>query len=427
MTVTKLFTLLLTIVGLISCEKDPPVLSERNLFLPDKAPANIMQLSSDISKKFVLRERTARLNESYFFNKALEPATAEPVIFNIFEDRNFQALATDLEVLSNGIQLWRGNTDDDEVTRLALAIQGNRLTGEVRLGSYSYRIMPLEESGWYRIIEVDPTLLPPEGPYLEIDREEKISEIDKLSRDCDSPLPFPIPPGKGNRIAIHVAFTSDAALASPNIHADIALLMDQLKGAWQSPYFAVHPIFAKSTEVAYRDSGNMFDDLNRLTRSDDGIMDELHSIRDKNKADLVVLLVERADYCGMAWRPSLPLQSNDSVRGFSVVQRECGLNNLSFAHEIGHNLGMRHDRYVEETLSGRYEFGYINHKLRYRTIMAYNKDCSDKGYNCKRLPYYSSPHIRYKGELIGQPIGSSHAAHNMNILCASSGTVTNYR
>ena len=50
-------------------------------------------------------------------------------------------------------------------------------------------------------------------------------------------------------------------------------------------------------EVQYTESGNMGTDLSRLTSTFDGIMDEVHVLRDTHGADLVMLITDGRDYC----------------------------------------------------------------------------------------------------------------------------------
>ncbi|MGG2334348.1 M12 family metallo-peptidase, partial [Salmonella enterica] len=79
-------------------------------------------------------------------------------------------------------------------------------------------------------------------------------------------------------------------------------------------------------------------------------------------------------YCGLAWL------TPGAASAYSSIVRSCAISNLSFPHEIGHNLGARHDRYVDPSSSTTaYNFGYVDTAARVRTIMAYNNACSDAG------------------------------------------------
>ena len=72
--------------------------------------------------------------------------------------------------------------------------------------------------------------------------------------------------------------------------------------------------------------------LSDITGTSDGKMDYVHSMRDSCGADLVALIIEHNQYCGIAYLgPSIAL-------GFSVTARGCATGYYSFGHEIGHNL-----------------------------------------------------------------------------------------
>ena len=73
------------------------------------------------------------------------------------------------------------------------------------------------------------------------------------------------------------------------------------------------------------------------------------------------------------------------------------------ANEIGHILGVRHDRFVDESDAPfAYGHGYVN-ATKWRDIMSYNAGCQ----GCPRIPYWSNPRIRYKGEPTGTDAADS--------------------
>ena len=86
----------------------------------------------------------------------------------------------------------------------------------------------------------------------------------------------------------------------------------------------------------------MGDGLTAL-QATDGAMDEVHALRDTHGADLVALLGVYSDACGLAF-----LMANVSPgfasTGFSVTAWSCAVGNLSFPHELGHNMGLHHDQ-----------------------------------------------------------------------------------
>jgi peptidyl-Asp metalloendopeptidase len=68
----------------------------------------------------------------------------------------------------------------------------------------------------------------------------------------------------------------------------------------------------------------------------------LSSLRATHGADLVTLLIGDESFCGIAWLPDT-ISSANSGLGFSVVSQSCAVGNLSYPHELGHNMGANHD------------------------------------------------------------------------------------
>ena len=162
--------------------------------------------------------------------------------------------------------------------------------------------------------------------------------------------------------------------------------------------------------------------LGALRSVGDGSYDNVHGIRDQVGADLVSLLVASGGpYCGIAYYPA------GAASGFSVVAQSCAVGNLSFPHELGHNLGASHDRYVEPSSYYPNGYGYVNKSDAWRTIMAYNNDCADSGFTCTRIARFSNPAVSYAGAPTGIPAGQPNAADNRTAIDAGAAAVAAYR
>ena len=134
-------------------------------------------------------------------------------------------------------------------------------------------------------------------------------------------------------------------------------------------------------------------------------MDQVHDLRELYAADLVHLLVARSDVGGRA-----------VLGGSYALTRSSIYAGLVFAHELGHNMGLNHDRYEvsqQRTLGSRANYGYVNQRMfdpnapvsaQWRTIMAYAVQCQKVGgFRCVRLPNYSNPELTYRGDPMGVP------------------------
>ena len=182
-------------------------------------------------------------------------------------------------------------------------------------------------------------------------------------------------------------------------------------------------------KVDYTQTDNMSDDLRVLRdkKGDyydpDGLLDEALELREKVGADVVHFFVEKATgACGLAIRyydlydknsaenacANAPNPDECMVQerkelwrkkgfGVSAISEGCTVQ-YSFTHELGHNFGLWHDRYVESyhkevrvSLDDSinfpytpYGFGYVNQNfdrsICFNTMMAYKDQCVDEGY-----------------------------------------------
>ncbi|HRY51520.1 MAG TPA: M12 family metallo-peptidase [Candidatus Paceibacterota bacterium] len=176
--------------------------------------------------------------------------------------------------------------------------------------------------------------------------------------------------------------------------------------------------------VPYPESGNLGADLNRLTATNDGFLDDIHSWRDQYAADLVALIVEQESsrlYAGIANQLSR-LSPAAASSGFAVIRRVYLTGNYTLAHELGHNFGCDHNR--ENTIGQTmftYAYGYrfTVGDLIYRTVMA-----NRPGW---QIPHFSNPNVLFLGAATGVPIEQSHAADNASVLNLTAPTVALFR
>lgn len=129
------------------------------------------------------------------------------------------------------------------------------------------------------------------------------------------------------------------------------------------------------------------DTINRFER----LHNDNNEIR--KSADTAILLVQafnQRNVCGI--NNFDEISSGDTI---GVVKKSCATGYYSFGHEIGHGLGLRHNRAAassKTSMTQPYAYGYIIKSGKYRSIMAYNSPAGED-----RVNYYSSPEIFYKG------------------------------
>jgi Metallo-peptidase family M12 len=146
--------------------------------------------------------------------------------------------------------------------------------------------------------------------------------------------------------------------------------------------------------------GSEDDQFTHLYTMVDGLgpFEDVKKLRDEKRADIVGLIINNSTGCGLSTRIG-----PTSDEAFFVVHHACAAVTMSIAHEIGHMLGVRHDRFVDQTDEPfAYGHGYVNGS-KWRDIMSYKAGCG----GCPRIPYWSNPRVLYKGQPTGTPASDS--------------------
>jgi hypothetical protein len=174
----------------------------------------------------------------------------------------------------------------------------------------------------------------------------------------------------------------------------------------------------------------------QLENPSDGVADQIHTLRNSTKADLVHMVLATNDLvacCGGG-----TIMTPDDVgpqfapRAFSVLHYN-GLNYVGAAyqmgHALGHNLGLQHavpdPQHAGELPAYAYGHGYRDPQFRFRDIMA--EDCPSAGpnatadYNCPRLQYYSNLTQTFNGAPMGNAseADAARALNNVRTIVAN--------
>jgi hypothetical protein len=139
------------------------------------------------------------------------------------------------------------------------------------------------------------------------------------------------------------------------------------------------------------------------------------ALRDQYKADLVSMISNSSDNCGIGYL----MGSASPLNGFTVTSRTCAVGNLSFPHELGHNMGSQHNPENGSNPTYPYGFGHYVNGV-FRTVMSYVDPCTS---GCTRRPYFSNPEILFSGF----PTGIDNARDNARSINNTADTIANYR
>jgi hypothetical protein len=190
-------------------------------------------------------------------------------------------------------------------------------------------------------------------------------------------------------------------------------------------------------------------DLTRVRNVGDGFLDEVPILRDLYGADFVSLWGTGSGYsalCGIGFVMSSE-NASFATSAYNVINSpSCtGAGSFTFAHELGHNMGLRHDNFVDSSTTAvtpeaggvaatiTYAHGYIDLLNRFRTVMAYPDQCDQQtpAINCTRIPYFSNPGINYFNlsyvSATSAPTGDAVLAHERQALNDTRTTTANFR
>lgn len=162
-------------------------------------------------------------------------------------------------------------------------------------------------------------------------------------------------------------------------------------------------------------------DLSRLRSTSDGNMDEVHDLRNQYNADFVAMLSAGSGSCGIAYLMTSNSPSFQSS-AFSVTRYSCAVGNLTFAHELGHNMGCAHDRDNASGGLNSYSFGhrwFSTNGQRYRSVMSYSPG--------SRIAHFSNPNIDFIGTPTGVDIDQPNSAYNAQTIINSAPTIARFR
>ncbi|MCB1494151.1 MAG: hypothetical protein KDJ86_00070 [Bauldia sp.] len=328
----------------------------------------------------------------------------------------------------NDVEILNGSLGDgDGADHCYLLVKDGRVTGDIQTASGRYRIVPAGRGDTHAVVEIRDQAFPEEGDIV----EPPVPKRGSRSSARDEPLCDVAGAGDRGTIDLMVLYTP-AAAAKSDMDVMVAEAINQLQTAvaqQQGENFGVKIRLVHSQQVDYVEGDDIGVDLDRLSGAEPGYLDEVPALRDKYKADIVHLIIDgKLDACGLGWMIE-PGYDDSADYAFSVSERVCAVDNYSLAHEVGHNIGMNHDRYVVDGADAdAINFGYVSVETGKRTLMAYDQKCRDAGTDCPRILTYSTPAPVMGGSTAwGVPPARGDGAYNREVLCRNTPGVSRYR
>ncbi|WP_334194054.1 RCC1 domain-containing protein [Pararhodobacter sp.] len=328
---------------------------------------------------------------------------------------------TSISEAFGGGYVWTGAAQNPVEALANLVIRDGTVTGHVEIGGAeprSYRIDPIAQGGIHRITELDSAGFPSEGhpPHDDHDDHGALQDalpFDRVQSDTVTTIDVLVAYTSAAASGIESAANLAVSLANTGFTNSNVLIQYRLVGLVQVQNYAE------------TDMETMLEDLRLATIPG---FQTVHTERDARGADLVALLVSASSqYCGIGYLPDVPGPGTAHL-AYSVTAVNC-ISNHTFVHELGHNAGVNHDRYVVSPTppDTADQYGYVDVPSRFRTIMAYANRCSDQGVSCTRINHFSNPEVSYNGQTTGILAGNPGAANAARWLNAVREAVAAYR
>jgi len=333
-----------------------------------------------------------------------------PFYLNLFNDEALQVLPTRREIRGNDDFSWFGKFPDRRFDNAILVVNGENVTGTVRVNDELYSIKPLG-SGVQALIRIYEENFPDEHSPDYRDPEPGILGDFNIEDYTSGRL------DDGSTITLLVAYNALAASQAGDINALIQLAVDETNQSYVHSDIDPRVYLSYKYQTTYTQSGDFTIDLGRFREKDDGFMDEVHEWRDVYGADVCILIVGAGGACGVA-----AAQPADESTAFCVVGQDCATGYYSFGHEIGHLQGAGHN--PEQPIPPAafpYGHGYLYIPDLWRTIMSYRNEGGPP--YCVRKQYWSNPDILFNGD----PMGTVHTHDNARVLDETAAMVAAFR
>ncbi|WP_158235103.1 MULTISPECIES: cell wall-binding repeat-containing protein [unclassified Leucobacter] len=253
-----------------------------------------------------------------------------------------------------------------------------------------------------RLDEIDADLLP-----MRAGQDVTASE----AATATPPTTIPTPKTTPTVIDLLVGYSD--SLPGGDVRADVQQQVTRTNEAFVNSGINTRLNLVAAIPSTYSQNGRALGTVTRQLMDGWGVFSELHSRRDAVGADLVMMIVP--DAVGAWGWGNIPPRSGYDGNAFSVVAYDTIDHELTFTHEIGHNLGGNHDRTQsgkEALLNYPYPFSHghlINGVV--RDLMSYERSCTD---GCPATPQFSNPGIDFIGHP-GKPSGTGTENNALSI------------
>ncbi|HLL83099.1 MAG TPA: M12 family metallo-peptidase [Longimicrobium sp.] len=293
------------------------------------------------------------------------------------------------------------------------------VTATVTVGKTTYAVEPIGD-GLHAVSRIDQSGFPQEHAHDNPSGAlEDNGGVNLASRQASTVTSNNVSSlAAATQINVLVVYTASAATAAGNITSKIQLAVDETNQSYANSGVLINMVRVHTAQVTYNEANRSFSQhVTALRSTTDGLMDNVHTLRNTYAADMVILVVNDGEACGQAAAIGATATS-----AFAAAHYTCITGYYSFGHELGHLQSARHDRYVDaSTTPYAFGHGYIPPSKSWRTVMAYGNNCN----NCTRIQYWSSPLKIHPGT--NEVMGTANYEDNARVLNLTAPTIAGFR
>jgi peptidyl-Asp metalloendopeptidase len=175
------------------------------------------------------------------------------------------------------------------------------VVGTVTVGTAQYSIEPLG-GGVHAVSLINQNGFPsehtPDNPSGVLDTPPPATP---LSARAPAPGTGEVGIAATSTINVLVVYTASAATAAGSIASKIQLAVDETNVSYLNSGININMVRVHTAQVTYSESGRSFSQhVSALRSTTDGIMDNVHTLRNTYAADVVLLVVNDSEACGIA-------------------------------------------------------------------------------------------------------------------------------
>ncbi|HYG38545.1 MAG TPA: zinc-dependent metalloprotease [Cytophagales bacterium] len=331
----------------------------------------------------------------------------------------YLAKATSVEYESEQNYSWFGTIESDKFDgEIIILSKDGQITAHISIGEEVYQIYHLD-GGLHTLVNINTSALSGQCPSKSHKKEGVSSPKPEASEDKDSEI---------KRSYACVAPTRVLILSSPaarqvdsNISQTISLSIAQFNQALTNSSVAnVQRLeLAAYVPITFSErQDQIFEDTDLLST-----MPNVQNLRAQYKADLVVLLTNgnyKEFSTGGSYYGNVKNIGPSASDAFGIVEVTRASSKFTFAHEVGHMYGGRHEN---DTEGVPYSHGYKYDVRKWPFVYRYTTIMHNLVENRSMRTNFSNPNVKHDGVAMG----NAEYANVARLIAETSSVVNNFQ